>query len=156
MQRVTVSLDEDQAQAFDDICVATGYRSRSEAVRDLIRQAVDAHRLDDQPDGPCVASFSYVYDHHVRALAQRLVAMGHDNHHLVVATTHVHLDHDTCLETMLLRGPSAAVRAFADAVRAERGVRHGSLNLVSVPPDDVHEDGQGHGHAARGHETFRA
>lgn len=138
MQRVTVSLDEEVATAFDALAREQGYASRSEAVRDLVRRAVDDRRLAEAGDRACVANLSYVYDHHVRALAQRLTALAHDRHELIVATTHVHLDHDTCLESVILRGPVAAVRAFADGVRAERGVKFGELNLVSRPETVEH------------------
>ncbi len=142
--------------AFDATCERLGYRSRSEAVRDIVREMVESRRLAEQPDAPCVASFSFVYDHHVRSLAQRLVEIGHDHHELVVSTTHVHLDHHTCLETMILKGKAVAVRGFADSIQAERGVRHGALNLISVDPNDDHEANHGHGHGGHAHLSPRS
>lgn len=153
MQRVTISLDEDLASAFDQLVSATGYQSRSEAVRDLVRDKVEKRRLDRDDQGLCVASLSYVFDHHVRDLATRLVEMQHAHHDLVIATTHVHLDHDTCLETTLLKGPAKAVRALADAVSAERGVRHAEINLISVTPNDDHGGHGGHHHHGHTHLT---
>ena len=131
MQRITISLDEELAQAFDALSQELGYQSRSEAVRDLVRGAVDARLLDATRDETCVANLSYVYDHHVRNLARRLTDLQHDHHDLVIASTHVHLDHDTCLESTLMRGPSSAVRALGGRIQSERGVRFGALNLVS-------------------------
>ena len=133
MQRVTVSLDEDVAAAFDALALEQGYASRSEAVRDLVRRAVDDRRLQQTGDTLCVANVSFVYDHHVRSLAQRLMTLQHDHHDLVISTTHVHLDHDTCLESVLLKGQIDDVRALADGIQAERGVRYGAVNLVSLP-----------------------
>ena len=158
MQRVTISLDEDLARSFDELSRAQGYASRSEAVRDLVRQAVDRRRLEDERGSGegafCVANLSYVYDHHVRSLAQRLTEIQHQRHDLVVATTHVHLDHDNCLETVILKGPTAAVRALADGVRAERGVRFGEINLISVEPNDRHShEADGHHHSGHAHLT---
>ncbi len=141
MQRLTISLDVELADAFDAFSRERGYQSRSEAMRDLVRQAVDARDLSADPDAPCVAALSYVYDHHVRDLPARLTAIGHAHHNLVVATTHVHLDHRDCLETTILKGPAQAVRTLADAIRAERGVRFGALNIVGVEPNDAHTDG---------------
>lgn len=132
MQRVTVSLDEDVAAAFDAMLLEQGYASRSEAVRDLVRRAVDSRRLEVAGDGSCVASLSYVYDHHSRSLAGRLMALQHRHHQLVISTTHVHLDHRTCLESTLLKGRIDDVRALADGIQAERGVRYGACNLVST------------------------
>lgn len=151
MQRVTVSLDDEVARLFDDIIVEQRYQSRSEAVRDLVRQAVDRRRLEGPGGTHCVANLSYVYNHRTRALAQRLLDMQHANHDLVVATTHVILDHDSSFETMILKGPVRAVRLLADAIRAERGVRFGAVNLVSVDPNDHHDRPDAHQHHDHGH-----
>ena len=135
MERFTISLDEKLANEFDQLIRARGYQNRSEAVRDLLRGKLDALRIQEAQAPFCVANLSYVYNHHERDLAERLTELQHQQHDLVVATTHVHLDHDDCLETLLLRGPTPAVQAFANAVTAERGVRHGQLNLVPVDMD---------------------
>ena len=145
MQRVTLSIDDTLAEDFDALATARGYASRSEAMRDVMRDAVTAHRTADET-GHCVANLSYVYNHHERDMAARLMTMQHEHHDLVMATCHVHLDHDDCLETMMLKGPIKTVRAFADAVNSERGVRHGLLNLIGVDLDHDHDHDHGHGH----------
>ncbi len=145
MQRVTISLDDELAAAFDKLIARQGYENRSEAMRDLIRQRLDREAQDHAPRGHCVASLSYVYNHHERDLAERLAERQHARHDLVVATLHVHLDHDNCLESTVLHGPVAAVRELAAGLTAEPGVRHGSLNLVAVEQVDHHAHG-GHGH----------
>ena len=146
MQRVTVSLDDEVAQLFDDIIREQRYQSRSEAVRDLVRQAVEARRLEGPSGTHCVANLSYIYNHRTRALAQRLLDMQHAHHDLVVVTTHVILDHSSSFETMMLKGPVQDVRRLADAIRAERGVRFGAINLVSVHPNDHHDARDTHHH----------
>ncbi|MBU0752233.1 MAG: nickel-responsive transcriptional regulator NikR [Gammaproteobacteria bacterium] len=139
MQRFTISLDDDLAREFDRLIAERGYGNRSEAVRDLLRSQIEAARLQDAPDsGHCVANLSYVYNHHERDLAERLTALQHGHHDLTVATMHAHLDHDNCLESVILKGPTADVSAFAAALTAERGVRHGSLNLVAVEVGERH------------------
>jgi CopG family nickel-responsive transcriptional regulator len=153
VQRVTISLDDQLARDFDALAREESYASRSEAVRDLVRAAVEARRLAADATGACVASLSYVYNHAVRDLAQRLSDAGHRHHGLVVSTTHVHLDHEDCLETTILKGSVADVRAFANAVRAERGVRFTELNLVRVEPNDRHDAAAGHAHAGHQHLT---
>ena len=150
MQRVTISLDEGLAEAFDVLIAGQGYESRSEAVRDLVRRAI-AERRDETAGGDCVANLSYVYSHHVRALAQRLTEISHAHHDQVVATFHIHLDHEHCLESVMLKGPTAAVRGLADAIRAERGVRFGQLNLIAVEPHGRHAGGEAHRHGAHDH-----
>ena len=149
MQRVTISLDDDLAIRFDAIVRQRHYASRSEAIRDLVRQSVDDERLAGS--GACVASLSYVYDHRTRALAARLLDLQHEHHDLVVATTHIALDHESSLETVLLRGQVTAVQALADRVIAERGVRFGRINLISVDANDDHVDPAPHHHHDHGH-----
>ena len=151
MQRVTISLDDDLAIRFDAIVSERAYASRSEAVRDLVRELVDKERLAAGRSGRCVASLSYVYDHRIRLLAQRLLDMQHDHHTLVVATTHIILDHQSSLETVLLRGPLADVDALADRIIAERGVRFGAVNLISVEGNDDHAEPAPHFHNGHAH-----
>lgn len=144
MERFTISLDARLAREFDGWLRAHGYANRSEAVRDLLRLRIEADRLERGEAPHCVAALSYVYDHGERELAERLTARSHDHHDLCVSTMHAHLDHAHCLETVILRGETASVRAFADAIRAERGVRHGALNVVPVEVDPPQA---GHRHA---------
>lgn len=131
MDRFTVSLEEELLARFDEHIRRRGYVNRSEAVRDILRRILEAERLEaDQ--GDCVACLSYVYDHQARELARRLTETAHAHHDLTLSTLHVHLDHDTCMETSILKGPAAEVRRYAEAVMAETGVRHGTLNAVPV------------------------
>lgn len=153
MERITMSIDEELAKAFDELIAARGYTSRSEAMRDLLRREVGVDRTRDSARTQCVASLSYVYNHHVRELAERLTAAQHDHHSLVVATTHLHLDHEHCMENVFLKGPTAAVRAFADSVRAERGVAYGQINLITVEPGDKHPLSAPHQHHGHMHLT---
>ncbi|MDO9225524.1 MAG: nickel-responsive transcriptional regulator NikR [Pseudomonadota bacterium] len=132
MERFTISLDESLAQSFDQLIRERGYANRSEAVRDMIRRELESRRIEKEEAPHCVASLSYVYNHHERRLAERLTDLQHHAHDVVVSSMHVHLDHDNCLETLFLRGHTEEVRAFAEKLSAERGVRHGSLNLIPV------------------------
>jgi CopG family nickel-responsive transcriptional regulator len=134
MERFTISLEGALAREFDQLIRRRGYRNRSEAVRDVLRNRIEADRMkrDDAPY--CVGCLSYVYSHHKHDLAERLTELQHEHHDIVVAATHAHLDHDQCLETLILRGATRDVRAFADALIAQRGVRHGQLNLVPADP----------------------
>ncbi len=147
MERFTISLDEDLAREFDELIARRGYQNRSEAIRDLLRSQLESARQSGSAGDYCVANLSYVYNHHERDLAERLTELQHGHHDLTVATLHAHLDHDNCLESVILKGSVASVRAFADALIAERGVRHGSLNVVSV---EVDQGRHSHGYAPRG------
>ena len=156
MERITISLEAELAEAFDQWLGQRGYQNRSEAVRDLIRAQIAESRNAQAGSQHCVANLSYVYNHHERDLAERLTALQHDHHDLTVATMHAHLDHDHCLESAILKGPAEAVQRFADALVAERGVRHGALNLVTVDVQNAaHSHGGGkphsHPHGQGGH-----
>lgn len=137
MDRFTISLDAGLAAAFDRLIERRGYSNRSEAVRDLLREKLGEDELAREESSHCIAVLSYIYNHHERDLAERLTSIQHAHHDLTVSTMHAHLDHDNCMETVILRGATAAVRGFADAIRAERGVRHGSLNLVPAEMDSA-------------------
>jgi CopG family nickel-responsive transcriptional regulator len=156
MERITMSIDEDLAKAFDELIEARGYTSRSEAMRDMLRREVGENRTKDSARTQCVASLSYVYNHHVRDLAERLTAAQHAHHSLVVATTHLHLDHEYCLENVFLKGPTVAVRAFSDSIRAERGVAYGQINLITVESGDHHPLAAPHQHHGHMHLTPRS
>lgn len=131
MQRITITIDDDLLAAVDRLAAQRGYTSRSEAFRDIVRGMVDRDAAAS-PETQCVATLSYVYDHETRALAQRLTQAQHDRHDLMVASLHVHLDHDACLEVGVLRGAARDVAQFADTLTTQRGVRHASLHIVPV------------------------
>lgn len=142
MERFTISLDASLARQFDQLITDRGYVNRSEAVRDLIRAAIEQDRQRAIPAGPCVASLSYVYNHHERELTDRLTTLQHDHHDLTVAALHTHLDHAHCLESVVLKGSAVDVRQFADALIAERGVRHGQLNVIALEVEHPHAHGE--------------
>ncbi len=146
-----MSIDEGLAKEFDALIARRGYASRSEAMRDLLRRELELNRATADGESFCVANLSYVYNHHQRDLTERLTEAQHAHHDLVVATTHVHLDHDNCLETVILKGRTAVVRAFAQRIEAERGVRHGQLNVVTVDTDDRHRGFKARTHAGHMH-----
>lgn len=151
MERFTISLDDQLAQQFDGWMVGKGYANRSEAVRDLLRAEIGKERLTGRDGNYCVACLSYVFNHHERDLAERLTALHHQRHDLTVSTMHAHLDHDHCMETVILRGPTTEVSQFADALCAERGVHHGKLNIISVTPHAPHARHSSHGTASVPH-----
>lgn len=146
MERVTISLDDDLLEQFDGHIGRKGYGNRSEAIRDLLRERLEADRLATDANAHVVGCLSYVFNHEQRDLSGRLTRAQHDHHDLVVSTLHVHLDHENCLEVAVLDGHAEDVRAFADATIAETGVRHGSLHLV--PAERVRGAHRHGGHSA--------
>ena len=152
MQRITISLDEALVAQFEQYLARRHYRNRSEAVRDLIREKLEAERVESDRAAHCVGTLTYVFNHNERELARRLTHEHHHHHDVAVSTLHVHLDHDNCLEAVVVNGPTAQVRAFADAVVTQPGVRHGRLNLIPV---DVAQESHAHGSAPHRHTHAR-
>jgi CopG family transcriptional regulator, nickel-responsive regulator len=147
-ERFTVSVEPGLAKEFDAFMKRKGYSNRSEAVRDLIRGALATERLDPDQDGACVGVLSYMYDHHERELSKRLTQAHHAHYNLTVTTLHMHLDHDLCVESVLLKGTASDVQAFAESVVARPGIRHGRLHRIPLEhaPEGQEAAGHHHGH----------
>jgi len=146
LERFTISLEGRLARDFDRLIDRLGYASRSEALRDIVRARLEQDRVATGDSKHCVAAMSYVYDHHQRLLGERIAELQHQHHDLVVSAMHMHIDHDNCIETVILRGLTADVRRFADELTAIRGVRHGHLNPVTVEPTAPHHHDHGPRH----------
>ena len=143
MQRITISIDDDLLDTIDRLSTRRGYASRSEALRDIVREAAARARSAEAEDAPCLATLTYVYEHGTRDLARRLTRAQHHRHDLSVATLHVHVDEHDCLEVAVLKGSVREVTAFADAVTTQRGVRLGALQIV--PAGEHGRGGHAHG-----------
>jgi CopG family transcriptional regulator, nickel-responsive regulator len=143
MQRLTITIDDDLLAEVDGFIAQRGYANRSEAFRDLVRGGLEQSDTGAASNRPCIATVSYIYDHAARELPKRLTKEFHAHNDLAQATLHVHIDHASCLEVTVLRGRSGEVKAFADHVIAERGVRHGHVVMMPIEPDSAH----GHHHA---------
>jgi CopG family transcriptional regulator, nickel-responsive regulator len=145
MQRITVTIDDELLEALDNVIATRGYQNRSEAVRDLTRAGMAELQENAPANHQSVAALVYVFDHEGRELAKRLTRSFHDHHDISLATMYVHLDHQSCLEIAVLRGPMHDIRHFAERVISERGVRHG--RLVAGP---VKVEAASHVHGERG------
>lgn len=130
LSRIGVAIDSDLLQKFDDLIAGKGYTNRSEAFRDLIRDELVAKQAE-KPDAMVVGTVTLVYDHHVRMLEEKLTEIQHEAFHNVLSTLHVHLDHDHCLEVLILKGKSAAVRKLAEVLISTKGVKHGRLTITT-------------------------
>jgi CopG family nickel-responsive transcriptional regulator len=129
LSRTGVSLEEDLLREYDRLIVKRGYKNRSEAIRDLIREALLAETVDSNK--PVVGTLTLVYDHHMPNLGQKLTAFQHSAGAMILATTHVHLDHQYCLEVVIMKGRSKELQGIADHMLALRGVELGKLVLTN-------------------------
>jgi CopG family transcriptional regulator, nickel-responsive regulator len=130
LSRIGVAIDTELLGQFDRLIAQRGYTNRSEAFRDLIRDEL-VERAWESPDSPVVGTVTLIYDHHVRLLNEKLTEMQHQHHRAILSTLHVHLDHDNCLEVLVVRGRCAAVRQIADALISTKGVKHGRLTITT-------------------------
>lgn len=131
LSRIGVAIDSDLLAKFDAHISDKGYNNRSEAFRDLIRDEL-VEKAWEQPDSMVVGTVTLVYDHHVRQLGDKLTEIQHEAFHNVLSTLHVHLDHDNCLEVLVVKGKASVVRGIANALIAAKGVKHGRLILTTT------------------------
>src|SRR5579864_1326755 len=130
LTRISISLENALLEAFDQHISDKGYATRSEAIRDLIRDRLIRDEAR-KTDGEQVAVVTLVYDHHARELAARLIDKQHHHHNLVVSSMHVHLGERHCLEVSILRGPAAEVRHLGEELLSTKGVLHGEISYTS-------------------------
>jgi CopG family nickel-responsive transcriptional regulator len=135
LERIGVSLDRDLLSMFDRLIAGQGYRSRSEAIRDLVRRQLSEERLR-QPEAGAVAAVFLVYDHHATKLTKSLIDLQHthtvDTSLHVISSLHVHLDEHDCLEVIVLRGSVGEIQKMAESIISMKGVKLGRVNVVAT------------------------
>ena len=129
IERVGVSLEKELLGAFDDLISSQGYQSRSEALRDLIRQQLSSQRLRNDK-AQAVAAVVLVYDHHSTAIMERLTDLQHSHLLKTISSLHVHLGHHDCLEVIVLKGKVGEINRMADMLISIKGVKLGKINLL--------------------------
>jgi CopG family nickel-responsive transcriptional regulator len=128
--RFGVSLDHHLLDDFDTLIARKQYATRSEAIRDLIRDSLVGQEWDDNQE--TVGTITIVYDHHVRALTDKLTEIQHRFTRLILSGMHVHLDHDHCLEMLAVRGKGRDIRKLADVLIGTKGVKHGKFTMTTT------------------------
>ena len=131
LERIGISLDKDLLSQFDVLIAGQGYQSRSEAIRDLVRQQLSQERLND-PKSEAVAAVFLVYDHHAAHLTEKLIALQHSHLLHAISSLHVHLDRHDCLEIIVLRGQVAEINKVGENILSMKGVKLGRVNMVAV------------------------
>lgn len=126
VERFGVSMSPQLLNKFDQVIANKGYTSRSEALRDIIRNFLVETEWESA-DSEVIGTVTIVYNHETHDLSDTLTEMQHIHHKEIVCTTHVHLDEHNCLETIVLRGSSGRIRAIADRLISTKGVKHGKL-----------------------------
>jgi CopG family transcriptional regulator, nickel-responsive regulator len=136
--RFGVSIDQDLLENYDRLIGERGYATRSEALRDLIREALIQQKIETQTAAEALGSLTLVYDHHARNLAQEMGAIQHDYHDIILSVMHLHVSHDDCLEIIALRGATTAIAELANRLLSLKGIKNGKL-FLSLPSSVITE-----------------
>jgi CopG family nickel-responsive transcriptional regulator len=146
--RFSVSLESDLLDQFDRYIQEQRFATRSEAVRQLLRETLTTHGWDTDAED-AAATLTIVYDHHRTSLMEKLLELQHRHAELVVSTMHVHLDHDHCLEVIVLRGRATSLQKMAAELKGLKGIHQGKLVLARTAahaPDAHHAHHHDHDH----------
>jgi CopG family transcriptional regulator, nickel-responsive regulator len=130
LARIGIAIPEDLLEEFDKLIERRGYATRSEAVRDLVRKEL-VDEMSAAPNAEVYGTVTLIYDHHARLLLDKLTDIQHQYHEAIISSLHVHLDHDNCLEVILVRSKSTLVQKLANALIATKGVKHGRFMLTT-------------------------
>jgi CopG family nickel-responsive transcriptional regulator len=133
--RFGISMDDRLLEKFDRLIEGKGYSNRSEAVRDLIRNALVDEQWARDDEEEMVGTVSLVYDHHTRELSDKLTERQHSHHRNIISALHVHLDAHNCLEVVVVKGKAREVRRLADELIGTKGVKHGKLVTSTTGKD---------------------
>ncbi|MGM0688582.1 MAG: nickel-responsive transcriptional regulator NikR [Bacillota bacterium] len=129
--RFGISMEKELMVRLDEEIVKRGYPNRSEAIRDLIRNQLvelDWSRDDQEVAG----TITIIYNHHVRGLSDLLLELQHEHHSMIISVMHVHLEHDHCLEVMVIKGQAAEAKELSGRLIGVKGVKHGKLTITST------------------------
>ena len=128
--RFGVSIDHDLLENYDRLIAERGYATRSEALRDLIREALIQQKIEMRTDAPALGSLTLVYDHHASNLLAEMSAIQHDYHELILSVMHIHISRDDCMEMLALRGVVAEIVELANRLLSLKGIKNGKLFLT--------------------------
>ncbi len=128
--RFSVSIEKPLYNLMQKLVAKNRYANRSEFIRDLIRKRFVEEEWKSNEEA--IGTVTLIFDHHKRQLSERLLDLQHDHHQNILATTHVHLDHDMCVETILVKGRAREIEKLTNLLRREKGILHASLSLGST------------------------
>ncbi len=132
MEKITrfgVSIEPGLLTKFDKIIKKRGYTNRSEAIRDLVRRDLIREENKD-PNAESIGTLTMIYDHHTGNLTNKLLNLQHDHTKEILSTTHIHIDHNNCLEVLVLKGKTGKIQKLADNIRSLKGIKHGELVMT--------------------------
>lgn len=128
--RFGVSIEQDLLENFDRLIAEQRYSTRSEALRDLIREALIQHKIESEAEMQALGSLTLIYDHHSSSLLQEMAQIQHDFHELILSVMHLHVSNADCMEVIALRGIVAEIVQLANGLLSLKGIKHGKLFLT--------------------------
>jgi CopG family nickel-responsive transcriptional regulator len=128
--RFGISIEPDLLNKFDNLIEQEGYENRSEAIRDLIRNALISTKNHD-PNSTAIGTLTMIYNHHTGNLTNRLLKIQHNHTSEILTTTHIHLDHENCLEVLILKGKTKQIKKLSDNIKSLKGIKHGELVITT-------------------------
>jgi len=131
VERVGVSFEPELLKKYDALIESKGYGSRSEAIRDLVRESLIKAETGTG-SGNIIGTLTIIYDHDVGNVTNRLLHIQHHHHDEISSTIHIHIDEHNCLEVLVVRGRVDEVRKLADSIKAIKGVKYGELVMASA------------------------
>ncbi|MBN1398311.1 MAG: nickel-responsive transcriptional regulator NikR [Bacteroidetes bacterium] len=137
LTRFGISMEDDLLHQFDHLIARKGYTNRSEAVRDIVRSKLVEESIETGK-GYVFGALVFIYDHHKRELEKSLSNIQHEYFQNIISTSHVHVDHDNCLEVVLLKGNAKILKNIAEKILSYKGVKHGKLTLTTALPPHTH------------------
>jgi CopG family nickel-responsive transcriptional regulator len=133
IKRFGVSIEPSLLNKFDKLIKNEGYENRSEAIRDLIRNALINIKKQD-PKSIAMGTLTIIYDHHTGNLTNKLLKIQHEHTLDILTTTHIHIDHNNCLEVLILKGKTGTIKKLSDSIKSLRGIKHGELVITTSTP----------------------
>ena len=134
VSRFSISLPPSLLQQLDGMATEKGYDNRSQAIADMIRAQLVEHRQKFGTE-EIAGTITLVYDHHKQHVQAALTDIQHDHHQVIVSSIHVHLDHDNCLEVLIVRGKADIIKKIANELTTAKGVKHGQLTVTTTGKD---------------------
>ena len=131
VSRFGVSVDDGLLVSFDNLIGVQGYETRSEALRDLMREALIKAKLEKLPkSGEAIGSLTLVYDHHAASVQHEMADIQHQHHSLILSVMHLHVNHDDCLEILAIRGSVSKITDLSNRLLSLKGIKNGKLFLT--------------------------
>ena len=132
LNRFGISLPTHLLEIFDQSITNKGYQNRSQAIRDLITKEIVKDEWQDNNSDEVAGAITLVYDHHSKGLSDNLTSLQHDFYDIIISTTHVHLDHDNCLEVIIVKGPTHKVKEIVEKLKVIRGIKHNEIAMTTT------------------------